>query len=206
MKNYFYKKYFKRFLDILFSLILIIPAFFIVLICALIILIQTKEFPFFIQKRPGYKGKIFKIYKLKSMRSQDINNPLSDIERMTSFGKIIRKLSIDELPQLWNVLIGNMSFIGPRPLLVEYLTLYSTEQNRRHDVLPGITGYAQVNGRNAISWEEKFKLDVFYVDNLSFKLDLLIIIKTISKVFLKKDINSNNSETMPLFKGGLDKQ
>ncbi len=205
-QNNIYKKYLKRIFDFIFSLILIIPSSIVVFICALLIFLESKEYPFFIQKRPGYKGKIFKIYKLKSMKSQDVNNPLSDVERITKIGKIIRKLSIDELPQLWNVLVGNMSFIGPRPLLIEYLDLYSDEQNRRHEVLPGITGYAQVNGRNAISWEEKFKLDVYYVDNLSLKLDFDIIFKTIANVFLRKDINSNKNETMPIFKGGLDKQ
>jgi lipopolysaccharide/colanic/teichoic acid biosynthesis glycosyltransferase len=126
---------------------------------------------------------------------------LTDLERITSIGRLIRKLSIDELPQLWNILKGEMSFVGPRPLLVEYLKYYTVEQNRRHDVLPGITGWAQVNGRNTITWEQKFKYDVFYVDNISLLLDLKIILLTVKKVIGSKDINQSENVVMPKFKG-----
>lgn len=158
---------------------------------------------FFTQLRPGKNEKIFKLVKFKTMTDECDKDGrlLPDADRLTKIGKFIRSTSLDELPQLINVLKGDMSLIGPRPLLVKYLPLYSAEQKRRHEVRPGITGWAQVNGRNAISWEEKFKLDVWYVDNLSFKTDVKILIMTIKNVLKRKDINSATSVTMEAFKG-----
>ena len=157
----------------------------------------------FKQKRPGYKEKIFGIYKFRTM-TNDIDedgNLLPDEQRLVGVGKFIRSTSLDELPQLFNVLKGEMSFVGPRPLLIEYLDLYDDEQKRRHDVKPGITGWAQVNGRNAISWEQKFEYDVWYVDNQSFWLDMKILWMTFLKVVKRSDISSNTSATMEKFTG-----
>ncbi|MEZ8382334.1 sugar transferase [Vibrio splendidus] len=157
----------------------------------------------FRQTRPGLNGKLFEMVKFRSMKDAvDANgSQLPDDERMTPFGDKLRSSSLDELPGLWNVLKGDMSLVGPRPLLVQYLPLYSKEQARRHDVRPGITGWAQVNGRNAISWEEKFKLDVWYVDNLSFPLDVKILFLTIKKVFIKEGITAEGHVTTEAFKG-----
>jgi len=157
----------------------------------------------FTQQRPGQNGVIFEMTKFRSMRDAiDINgNPLPDKDRLTSFGKKLRNSSLDELPALWSVLKGEMSLVGPRPLLVEYLPLYSSEQSRRHDVKPGITGWAQINGRNAISWEQKFELDVWYVDNQSFWLDIKILFLTVKKVFSQADINAEGEATMEKFTG-----
>ena len=158
---------------------------------------------FFTQQRPGYKGKIFKIYKFKTMtdeRDAD-GNLLPDAERLTKVGRFVRSLSIDELPQLLNVLKGEMSFIGPRPLLPQYLPLYSKEQARRHDVRPGITGWAQCNGRNAISWTQKFELDVWYVDNCSFLLDAKIVFLSVYKIFVREGISQEGEATMEFFNG-----
>lgn len=159
--------------------------------------------PFFIQKRPGKNEKIFQIIKFKTMndKKDKDGNLLPDAERLTRIGSFVRKSSIDELPQLINVVKGDMSFIGPRPLLTEYLPLYNEHQKKRHNVCPGITGWAQVNGRNAINWREKFELDVWYVDNLSFELDCQILFKTIVKVIGAKDISSDTSVTMEKFNG-----
>jgi len=157
----------------------------------------------FRQKRPGLKGNIFEMLKFRSMRDavDGEGNALPDSERLTPFGKKLRSSSLDELPGLWNVLKGDMSLVGPRPLLVEYLPLYSVEQARRHDVRPGITGWAQVNGRNAISWEEKFKLDIWYVDNQSFWLDIKILFLTVKKVFVRDGISAEGEVTMHKFTG-----
>lgn len=157
----------------------------------------------FRQKRPGYKEKIFGIYKFRTMTNEtdEYGNLLPDDQRLVGIGKFIRSTSLDELPQLFNVLKGEMSFVGPRPLLIEYLPLYSETQKRRHDVKPGITGWAQVNGRNAISWEQKFKYDVWYVDNQSFLLDMKILWMTFLKVVKRSDISSNTSVTMEKFTG-----
>lgn len=158
---------------------------------------------FFFQKRPGKDGKIFRIVKFKTMtdeRDAD-GNLLPDADRLTKVGRFVRSTSIDELPQLWNVLKGDMSLIGPRPLLPEYLPLYTPEQARRHDVKPGITGWAQCHGRNAISWEEKFKLDVWYVDNISFRTDCSIVKETFLKAIKRQDVSSNGHDTMEKFKG-----
>ncbi len=158
---------------------------------------------FFLQNRPGRNAKIFKIIKFKTMTDETDaeGNLLPDDKRLTKIGKFIRSVSIDELPQLINVLKGDMSIIGPRPLRTYYLPLYSSEQMRRHDVLPGITGWAQINGRNAITWTEKFKLDVWYVDHLSFAIDLKIFIATIKKVFMRADISQEGNATMEPFNG-----
>lgn len=171
-----YRRYAKRILDILLACVLGIPALLLVGVCYVAIKGETRGPAFFVQERPGYKGRIFRILKLRTMivETEREGRRLSDMERMTKAGKFVRALSLDELPQIWNILKGEMSFIGPRPLLPDYLSLYSEEQMRRHDVRPGISGWAQVNGRNEISWEHKFERDVWYVDHLSFALDLKI--------------------------------
>lgn len=157
----------------------------------------------FKQTRPGLGGKPFEMIKFRTMKdaTDAAGNPLPDAKRLTPFGKMLRSTSLDELPELWNVIKGDMSLVGPRPLLMEYLPLYDERQAKRHDVKPGITGYAQVNGRNAISWEQKFELDVWYVENQSFWLDLQILFKTVKKVIAKDDINAVNDATMPKFEG-----
>ncbi|MBO4468576.1 MAG: sugar transferase [Clostridia bacterium] len=198
-----YNRYVKRVLDIVFALILFIPALIIVSICYVSIKIESKGPAFFVQDRPGRNGKIFRIYKLRTMRveTEKDGKKLSDMERMTRTGAIIRKLSFDELPQIYNILRGEMSFIGNRPLLVDYLEYYTPEQMRRHEVRPGISGWAQVNGRNELSWEEKFEMDVWYVDNISFALDLKIFGKTIVNVFTRRGVNATADETMEMFHG-----
>lgn len=157
----------------------------------------------FRQVRPGLDGKPFEMIKFRSMKDavDKDGNPLPDNERLTEFGKKLRASSLDELPELWNVLKGDMSIVGPRPLLIEYLPLYNAEQAKRHNVRPGITGYAQVNGRNSLSWEEKFKLDTWYVEHQSFWLDIKILLKTVGKVIIKSDINSSSDGTMEKFEG-----
>lgn len=158
---------------------------------------------FFLQERPGKNGKIFKVVKFKTMtdESDKYGNLLPDAQRLTKVGRFVRSTSIDELPQLWNVLKGDMSLIGPRPLLVQYLPLYSKEQARRHEVRPGITGWAQCHGRNSISWQKKFELDVWYVDHICFITDCKVILTTLKKVFGREDINSPTSATMEFFDG-----
>lgn len=162
---------------------------------------------FFRQVRPGLNGKPFEMVKFRTMRDavDALGNPLPDSERLTPFGAFLRSTSLDELPELWNVLKGEMSLVGPRPLLMEYLPLYSAEQYRRHEVRPGVTGWAQVNGRNALSWEEKFKLDVWYVDNRSFWLDLKILLLTIKKVFIREGISGEGEATMSKFTGSANR-
>lgn len=203
-----YRNYIKRFLDftIVFCVLFVIwPFLFIITI--LLLLLNDGAGAFFTQERPGYKGKIFKIIKFKTMNEKKDENGvlLPDVQRITKFGAIVRKLSIDELPQLFNVLKGDMAIIGPRPLLVQYLPLYNKEQSRRHDVRPGITGWAQCHGRNNLTWTKKFELDVWYVDNISFRTDCSIIWTTILKVIKRADIDNENVEnkkyTTPLFDG-----
>lgn len=198
-----YKNTIKRIIDILLSLfgLLIISPILILILVVLWFVNGGK--PFFYQERPGKKEQIFRLYKFKTMndRCDAMGRKLPDIERLTKMGRLIRSFSFDELPQLWNVLKGDMSLIGPRPLLPKYLPLYSERQARRHEVRPGITGWAQVNGRNTISWQEKFELDVWYVDNVSFKTDLKILFLTIKKVLLRKDINASESTSMEAFTG-----
>ncbi len=198
-----YKSFFKRFLDFFVALILLIILSPVLLIICILLPITTGEKPLFFQSRPGKNGRLFKLVKFKTMNEKkDASGELlPDAERFTATGLFLRKTSLDELPQLINVLLGEMSLVGPRPLLVEYLPLYSNFQSRRHEVLPGITGWAQVNGRNAIGWKEKFALDVWYVDHLSFVTDLKIIILTIKKVLRKEGINANTEVTMEKFTG-----
>lgn len=198
-----YRYFFKRIFDILGALILIILTAPVMAWAYFAIKKHLGTPVIFTQARPGKNAKIFKIYKFRSMSdARDENgNLLSDEVRLGEFGKRIRALSIDELPQLFNVLKGDMSFIGPRPLLVEYLPLYSKEQSRRHNVRPGITGLAQVNGRNAISWKEKFEFDTYYADNLSLILDIKIAIKTIQKVIKKDGVNKEGMVTTEKFSG-----
>lgn len=198
-----YKNLIKPILDFILAFLLIIIFSPIILIVALLIKLKLGSPILFTQERPGLNGKIFRIYKFRTMSDErdSKGNLLSDELRLKGFGKFIRKSSLDELPQLFNVLKGEMSFVGPRPLLVEYLELYNQEQAKRHNVKPGITGWAQVNGRNAISWEEKFKLDVYYVEHISFMLDCKILYMTFFKVLKRKDINSNTNITMEKFTG-----
>ena len=190
-------------MDILSAAILLIILSPVMLLAALAIKLDSKGPVLFRQQRPGKNGRIFTISKFRTMRieTEKDGRPLSDMERMTRTGKILRKTSIDELPQLFNILMGNMSFIGPRPLLVQYLEHYSPEQMRRHDVKPGISGWAQVNGRNTIDWEEKFKLDVWYVEHISFLLDVKILFLTVYNILASKGINQTEGNTMEQFRG-----
>ena len=197
-------KFIKRAFDIALSAVILTVLSPVMLICAAAIKASDGGSVLFRQKRPGKDGKIFTVYKFRTMKEQTADengNPLSDMERMTKTGSFLRKTSLDELPQFVNVLKGEMSFIGPRPLLCEYLELYSPEQMRRHEVRPGITGWAQVNGRNTITWEEKFAYDVYYVDNMSFVLDAKIVFKTVKNVLLHSGINSGEANTMEKFRG-----
>ncbi|WP_344963431.1 sugar transferase [Oceanisphaera sediminis] len=193
----------KRFFDVvasLFGLILLSP---VIALVAWKIRKNLGSPVLFRQIRPGINGKRFEMIKFRSMRdAADANgNPLPDFERLTSFGQLLRSTSLDELPELWNVLKGDMSLVGPRPLLMEYLPLYNAEQYRRHEVRPGVTGWAQINGRNAISWEDKFKLDVWYVDNGSLWLDLKILLLTVKRVFVRDGISADGEATMSKFSG-----
>lgn len=203
-----YKKFFKRFLDIICSLSFILCFWWLYIIVAILVKKKLGSPVIFKQQRPGLNGKIFTMYKFRSMTdARDKNGKLlSDAERLPKFGKILRATSLDEIPEIVNVLKGDMSLVGPRPLLVEYLSRYSKEQARRHEVRPGITGWAQVNGRNAISWEEKFKYDVEYIDSCSFLLDIRIIFLTIKKVFLKEGISQDGNVTVEDFMGNNTKE
>lgn len=196
----------KRLLDIVVSLTALILLFPIVALVAYKIQSNLGSPVLFRQTRPGLNGKPFEMIKFRTMKdaSDKHGNLLPDVERMTPFGDKLRNSSLDELPELWNVLKGEMSLVGPRPLLMQYLPLYNKEQARRHDVRPGVTGWAQINGRNAISWDEKFKLDVWYVDNRSFWLDIKILFLTVRKVFVKEGISADGHVTMGLFKGKSD--
>lgn len=199
-----YKNCFKRIIDFIIVFIVLSIIWPILLLITIWLYFANKGTgAFFTQERPGKGGKIFKVMKFKTMTDEcdAEGNLLPDADRLTSVGKFIRSTSIDELPQLINVLKGDMSLIGPRPLLVQYLPLYSKEQARRHGVRPGITGWAQCNGRNAISWTKKFELDVWYVDHCSFLLDMRILLMTIRKVFIREGISSETSATMEPFTG-----
>ena len=198
-----YNFIFKRFIDFVVSLIVLIIMFPFILVICLCLLVSNHGKPFFFQQRPGKNERIFKVIKFKTMTDEKDNtgNLLPDADRMTKIGKFVRSTSLDEFPQLLNVLKGDMSLIGPRPLLVQYLPLYSKEQSRRHTVRPGITGWAQVNGRNAISWQKKYNYDIWYIDNMSLLLDLKIVYLTIKKVFIREGINSESSVTTEAFKG-----
>lgn len=193
----------KRFFDVFASLALIFLMAFPMMVLALLVRLMLGSPILFRQKRPGMNGQLFEMIKFRTMTDPcDANGSLlPDFMRLTSFGKFLRASSLDELPEFWNVLRGEMSLVGPRPLLIEYLPLYTTEQARRHEVRPGITGWAQVNGRNAISWEEKFNLDVWYVDNQSLMLDIKILWMTIRKVLVRDGIAADGEATMPKFKG-----
>lgn len=198
-----YRNFFKPLADIFISFTALLILSPLLLITILLLTLANKGKPFFIQKRPGKNGQIFKIVKFKTMTDEKDHNGklLSDSQRLTAVGKFVRKTSIDEIPQLWNVLKGEMSLIGPRPLLPEYISLYDDHQMKRHLVKPGITGWAQVNGRNAISWKQKFDYDVWYVQNLSLQLDTKILIKTIKKVIISEGINTADMATTEPFNG-----
>ena len=198
-----YAKYFKRVIDFTLSLIALIVLSPILLILIIVTAVVMKGNPFFTQQRPGKDEKIFKLIKLRTMTNERDENGdlLPDDVRLNKFGKFLRSTSLDELPELINILKGDMSIVGPRPLLVKYLPRYNDEQRRRHDVRPGLTGNAQANGRNALSWEDKFKLDIEYVDNLSFAFDVKIIFDTVKAVLKRDGISSDSSVTMEEFKG-----
>lgn len=193
----------KRVLEFIIALIGLILASPILLVVAILVKTKLGSPILFRQQRVGLNGEIFKMVKFRTMKdaTDSEGNPLPDEERLTKFGQLLRKTSLDELPELWNVLKGDMSLVGPRPLLVEYLPLYSKEQMKRHDVRPGITGYAQVNGRNNISWTKKFELDVYYVENFSLWLDIKILFQTVAKVLGQADINQEGNVTMEKFNG-----
>lgn len=196
-------KYIKRVLDFIMALLLIVISSPIMLVVAILILIQRDGPVLFKQERPGKDGKIFLLHKFRTMSTitEKDGRKLSDMERMSKLGSFLRKTSLDELPQFFDIISGKMSFIGPRPLVKSYLELYTPEQMRRHEVLPGISGWAQINGRNSISWEEKFELDVYYVDNMSFGLDVKIFFTTLKNVLLRVGINSSEENTMEPFRG-----
>ncbi|EDS71590.1 sugar transferase [Anaerofustis stercorihominis] len=202
-KRTFYDKYIKRIIDFILSLCGIIILSPVLLIVSFLVRVNIGSPILFRQARPGLNGKIFMMYKFRTMTDERDENGelLDDGIRLTKFGKMLRSTSLDELPEMFNILKGDMSIVGPRPLLVKYLPLYNERQAHRHDVKPGLTGYAQVNGRNAISWEEKFELDIFYVNNASLLMDIFIFFKTIKKVFVKEGIDSGTSVTMEEFKG-----
>ncbi len=198
-----YRKIIKRLLDIILSLMAIILLSPVLVVLSLLVRVKLGSPVLFRQKRPGYKGKIFGLMKFRTMTDErdERGELLPDEVRLTSFGKKLRSTSLDELPEFFNILKGDMSFVGPRPLLVQYLPLYNEEQVHRHDVLPGLTGWAQVNGRNAISWEKKFEYDVWYTRNISFLLDLKIVFLTVIKVLKRDGISSEGSATMEFFTG-----
>lgn len=201
-----YKKFLKRFLDIILStvaLLVLSPIFIILIILGALFM---RGNPFFSQKRPGKNGKIFRLIKFRTMdnRRDDKGILLPDNIRLNKYGRILRATSLDELPELINIIKGDMSIVGPRPLLVNYLSRYNSEQRHRHDVRPGLTGYAQVNGRNSLSWEDKFAMDVWYTRNISFVLDLKIIIDTVMVVLKRDGISSSSSETMEEFCGSSE--
>lgn len=206
-KRSFYDKYIKRGIDFILSLIAIVLLSPVLIIVSILVAVKLGRPVIFKQKRPGLNEKIFTMYKFRSMTDErnEEGEFLPDSLRLTSFGKKLRSTSLDELPELFNILKGDMAIVGPRPLLVEYLPLYNEKQQKRHFVRPGITGYAQVNGRNSISWEEKFDLDVSYVQNESFLMDFKIILNTIITVFKREGINSGTSDTMEAFKGNEER-
>lgn len=193
----------KRIFDVLLSVTIIVLTLPLVLFGALVVWLSMGRPVLFQQMRPGYKGRPFMLYKFRTMRDacDAAGRVLPDAERLTKWGSLLRRTSIDELPQLFNVLRGDMSIVGPRPLLMEYLPLYSAEQMRRHDVRPGITGWAQVNGRNALTWDERFRLDVWYVDHCSFRQDLRILLLTVRKVLVREGISADGEATMSKFTG-----
>lgn len=198
----------KRLFDVVFSLLGLLILFPVILLVAWRVRKKLGSPVLFKQERPGLHGKSFHMIKFRTMRDAVDSNgrPLPDSERLTPFGRFLRSSSLDELPELWNVVKGDMSLVGPRPLLMQYLPLYSDEQRRRHEVKPGVTGWAQINGRNSLSWDEKFKLDVWYVDNHTLWLDLKIIFLTIKKVLIKEGISQENNATMEAFTGSIEQK
>ncbi len=204
MKYIFLKNFCDKFVAVL-ALIILFPLFLVIIISSFFILGHPI---FFVQKRPGLKGKIFKLIKFRTMKQAKNNqiNPIEDKIRETKYGNFLRSISLDELPEIINIIKGEMSFVGPRPLLEEYLDYYSAEEFKRHNVKPGITGYAQINGRNSISWEKKFKYDLWYIKNLSFANDIKIIFITIKKVIQRTNINQSENISMPKFKGSMKKK
>ncbi len=208
MLKIMYKKYIKRLIDIILSLTILILFCWLYIILAILIKIKLGSPVLFKQPRPGKNEKIFNMYKFRTMTDakDEDGNLLPDEKRLPEFGKKLRATSLDELPEFINILKGDMSFVGPRPLLVKYLPLYNEEQHHRHDVRPGLTGWAQVNGRNLISWEDRFEKDIYYVNNQSFLLDLKIVFMTIAVVFKHNDINSATDATMEAFTGTKSKE
>ena len=196
-----YRLFFKRIIDIFLSLIFILLFWWLYIVIIILVKKKLGSPVLFKQERPGLNEKIFTMYKFRTMtdRKDESGNLLPDKDRLTKFGRFLRSTSLDEIPELWNVLKGEMSLVGPRPLLVEYLSKYTKKEKRRHEVRPGITGYAQVNGRNNTTWEDRFKNDIYYVENISFLLDIKIIIKTFLKVIKKSDINQNEDVPMKNF-------
>lgn len=199
----FYERYIKRLLDVGVSLGALLMLSPLLVVLSILGACQMRGNPFFTQERPGKDGKIFKLVKFRSMTCQadDQGRLLPDEQRLNRYGKLLRASSLDELPELWNILKGDMSLVGPRPLLVKYLPLYNEEQRHRHDVRPGLTGWAQVNGRNTLTWEKKFQYDVWYVEHISFLLDMKILFMTVKKVFCREGISGENSATMEAFTG-----
>jgi len=199
-----YQFFIKRLLDFTVALALIILLSPLIIVITVLLAIANNGKPFFLHRRPGKDEKIFTVYKYRTMKGSPKDkdgNFVPDIQRITKVGSVVRSTSLDELPQLFNILLGHMSFVGPRPLWEHYLPLYNEFQKRRHDVKPGITGWAQINGRNSITWEEKFKYDVWYVDNIGFMTDLKILLRTVKKVILKEGIEANATDTMTMFTG-----
>jgi undecaprenyl phosphate N,N'-diacetylbacillosamine 1-phosphate transferase len=205
MFNNLYRYIGKRIFDIVLSLILLSLTFPVLLVCSILVRLTMGSPVFFIQNRPGRNEKIFSMIKLRTMQNKKDKegSPLPDKDRLTKLGRFLRSTSIDELPELWNVVIGEMSLVGPRPLLTHYLTRYSEKQSRRHEVLPGLTGLAQINGRNNLDWNKKFELDVFYVDNLSFFWDVKILSITFLRIIQRKNISKHGNATSPEFKPEL---
>jgi len=203
MFNNLYRHIGKRIFDIVLSLILLSLTFPVLLVCSILVRLTMGSPVFFIQKRPGRNEKIFALIKLRTMQNfkDERGFLLPDKDRLTKLGRFLRSTSIDELPELWNVVIGEMSLVGPRPLLPQYLTRYSEKQSRRHKVLPGLTGLAQINGRNNLDWNRKFELDIYYVDNVSFLLDIKIICITAVRILLRKNISKSGHSTTPEFQG-----
>lgn len=203
VKKGIYRRFFKRLMDFILSFMAITVLSPVLIIVSVLVRIKLGSPVLFKQKRPGFNEKIFTMYKFRTMTDEkdEIGELLPDHVRLTKFGRMLRSTSLDELPELFNILRGDMSIVGPRPLLIQYLNLYNDHQKRRHEVRPGLSGHAQVNGRNAISWEDKFNLDVDYVDNISFVGDWKIIFLTIKKVFVKEGISSGSSVTMEPFRG-----
>lgn len=201
-----YSKYIKRALDFIISLLALTVLSPLLLVLTLVGAVKMRGNPFFVQERPGRNGRIFRLIKLRSMTNEKKNGELlPDEERLTGYGRFLRRTSLDELPELLNILVGHMSIVGPRPLLVKYLPLYNEHQARRHEVRPGLTGWAQVNGRNSITWEQKFDYDVWYVDHVSFALDVRIVMMTVRSVLKREGISGENNATMAEFEGSREK-